>query len=54
MMLEYDGKSFGNICAGDLDLSSEEERLAMAQTNAESIVLLTKLKNFIGTTTLLN
>lgn len=48
MMQQYSEKTFVNICADGLDLSTDEEKEALAQQNAESADLLTKLKESIG------
>ncbi len=48
MLYEYDGKSFTNICAGNLDLDSESEKEELKKENEESKELLTFLKESIG------
>lgn len=48
MLMEYEGKTFVNICGGDLDLSTEDEKEAVAKTNEEAAELLGKLKSAIG------
>ena len=48
MLAQYDGKTFANICADDLDLSSEEEKEALTQQNTECADLLSRLKDAIG------
>lgn len=44
MMHEYSGKSFTNICAGNLDLDTEEEKEALKKDNEDSAELLSFLK----------
>ncbi len=44
MMREYKGKTFTNICAGELNLDTEEEKEALKKENEESKDLLTFLK----------
>jgi molecular chaperone HtpG len=48
MMQQYGDKNFVNICAEDLDLSTEEEKQALAQQNTDSEALLACLKSAIG------
>lgn len=48
MLYEYDGKSFTNICAGNLDLDSESEKEELKKENEESKELLAFLKESIG------
>ena len=44
MLMEYDGKKFKNICDGDLDLSTDEEKERLKAKNEESKELLEFLK----------
>lgn len=48
MMQQYGDKTFVNICADGLDLSTEEEKQALTQQNTEFSDLLAKLKASIG------
>ena len=48
MLYEYDGKSFTNICAGNLDLDSDSEKEEIKKENEESKELLDFLKDSIG------
>lgn len=48
MLYEYDGKSFTNICAGNLDLDSDSEKEEIKKENEESKELLDFLKESIG------
>ena len=48
MMREYDGKTFTNICAGNLDLDTDEEKEALKKENENSKELLTFLKESLG------
>ncbi len=48
MMREYSGKTFTNICAGNLDLDTEEEKDALKKENEESKELLSFLKESLG------
>lgn len=44
MLMEYEGKKFKNICDGDLDLSTDEEKEQLKAKNEESKELLSFLK----------
>ena len=48
MMREYGGKTFTNICAGNLDLDTDEEKEALKKENKESKELLDFLKESLG------
>ena len=48
MLFEYDGKSFTNICAGNLDLDSESEKEELKKENEDNAEMLTFLKESIG------
>ena len=48
MMAQYDGKTFVNVCADDLDLTSEEEKEALKERNEKSKDMLQKMKDAIG------
>ena len=48
VMQQYGDKTFVNICAEDLDLSTEEEKQALAQQNLDAADLLAKLKEAAG------
>jgi len=48
MLREYDGKSFTNICASNLDLETEDEKKALADENAAAKDLLDKMKGFLN------
>ena len=48
MMGEYENKSFKNICADSLDLSTDEEKQAIQEKNEQSKDLLERMKNAIG------
>ncbi len=48
MLREYDGKSFTNICASDLDLETEDEKKAVEDENAAARDLLDKMKGYLG------
>ena len=48
MMGEYEGKAFKNICADSLDLSTDEEKEALKETNEQAKDLLEAMKNAIG------
>ncbi|MBQ1967356.1 MAG: molecular chaperone HtpG, partial [Clostridia bacterium] len=48
MMREYNGKTFTNICAGNLDLDTEEEKEALKKDNEDSKELLDFLKESLG------
>lgn len=48
MMAQYDGKTFVNVCADDLDLTSEEEKEALKERNEKSKDMLKKMKDAIG------
>lgn len=48
MLMEYDGKHFVNICKGDLDLSTDAEKEAIAKKNESSKDLLEKMKDALG------
>ncbi len=49
MLFEYDGKSFTNICAGNLDLDSESEKEELKKENEDNAEMLTFLKESLGT-----
>ena len=44
MLFEYEGKSFTNICAGNLDLDSESEKEELKKENEDNAELLSFLK----------
>ena len=48
MLFEYDGKSFTNICAGNLDLDSESEKEELKKENEDNAEMLTFLKESLG------
>ena len=48
MMREYNGKTFTNICAGNLDLDTDEEKEALKKDNEDSKELLDFLKESLG------
>lgn len=48
MLHEYKGKTFTNICAGNLDLDTEEEKEALKAENEEAKDVLAFLKESIG------
>lgn len=48
MMQQYGDKTFLNICADGLDLSTEEEKQALARQNTEAAALLAAMKAAIG------
>ena len=48
MMAQYDEKRFVNVCADDLDLTSEEEKEALKEKNETSKDMLQKMKDAIG------
>ena len=48
MLREYKGKTFTNICAGNLDLDTEEEKEALKAENEEAKELLDFLKESLG------
>lgn len=48
MMAQYDGKTFVNVCADDLDLTSEEEKEALKERNEKSKDMLQKMEDAIG------
>ncbi len=48
MLREYDGKSFTNICASNLDLETEDEKKAVEDENAAAKDLLDKMKGYLG------
>ena len=48
MMGEYEGKAFKNICADSLDLSTDEEKEAIKETNEQAKDLLDAMKDAIG------
>ena len=48
MMAQYDEKRFVNVCADDLDLTSEEEKEALKEKNETSKGMLQKMKDAIG------
>lgn len=48
MLFEYEGKSFTNICAGNLDLDSDSEKEEIKKENEENKELLDFLKESIG------
>ena len=48
MLREYKGKTFTNICAGNLDLDSDEEKQETEKINEDNKELLTFLKDSIG------
>ncbi len=48
MLFEYEGKSFTNICAGNLDLDSESEKEELKKENEESAEMLTFLKDSLS------
>ncbi len=48
MLFEYEGKSFTNICAGNLDLDSDDEKEELKKENEESAELLTFLKDSLS------
>ncbi len=48
MLFEYDGKSFTNICAGNLDLDSDSEKEEIKKENEDNKELLDFLKESIG------
>ncbi|MCD7775175.1 MAG: molecular chaperone HtpG [Clostridiales bacterium] len=48
MMSEYDQKHFVNVCADNLDLSSDEEKEAVKKENEDSKELLDKMKDALG------
>ena len=45
MLREYEGKAFLNICAGSLDLDSDDEKDALKKENEDSAEMLTFLKD---------
>ena len=48
MLYEYEGKSFTNICAGNLDLDSESEKEELKKENDENAELLNFLKDSLS------
>ena len=48
MLGEYEGKTFKNICADSLDLSTDEEKEALKETNAQAKDLLEAMKDALG------
>jgi len=48
MLFEYEGKSFTNICAGSLDLDSDDEKEELKKENEESAEMLTFLKDSLS------
>lgn len=48
MLFDYDGKSFTNICAGNLDLDSESEKEELKKENEDNAELLSFLKESLG------
>ncbi len=48
MLMQYSGKSFTNICAGNLDLGSDEEKDEVKAQNEETAELRAFLKESIG------
>lgn len=48
MLREYDGKTFANICADQLDLDSEDEKKALEGENEASKDLLSFMKDSLG------
>ncbi len=48
MLFEYDGKSFTNICAGNLDLDSESEKEELKKENEECADMLGFLKESLN------
>ena len=48
MLMQYSGKSFTNICAGNLDLDTDEEKDEIKAQNEETTELRTFLKESIG------
>ncbi len=47
-LMMYEGKTFTNVCAGDLDLDTEEEKSAVAKENEDTAELRAFLKESIG------
>ncbi len=48
MLREYDGKTFTNICADQLDLDTEDEKKALEGENEASKDLLSFMKESLG------
>ena len=48
MLHQYEGKTFVNVCADNLDLSTEEEKEALKKENEDAKDMLEKLKAAIG------
>ena len=48
MLFEYEGKSFTNICAGNLDLDSDAEKEALKKENEENAEMLSFLKDSLA------
>lgn len=48
MLMQYSGKSFTNICAGNLDLDTDEEKDEIKAHNEETVELRDFLKESIG------
>lgn len=48
MLFEYEGKSFTNICAGNLDLDSESEKEELKKENEENSEMLNFLKDSLS------
>ena len=48
MLFEYEGKSFTNICAGNLDLDSETEKEELKRENEDNSEMLTFLKDSLA------
>lgn len=48
MMRDFEGKTFTNICAGNLDLDTDEEKDALKKENEENAELLSFLKESLG------
>ena len=48
VLAEYDGKKFANVCADQVDLSTEEEKQESAKENEEAKDLLNALKEALG------
>jgi len=48
MLHEYDGYEFKNICADKVDLTSDEDKTALAQENEKNKEMLDLMKEAIG------
>ena len=48
MLYDYEGKSFTNICAGNLDLDSDDEKEELKKENEESSEMLNFLKDSLS------